>query len=476
MIQKFLFQKIFDLVKQPHLSDFPFYLKDNPIRKIRTYTDAQETSYTQLYLPQLDSHEFVFILKSIFKFRKTKFFSDRTPPEATITLSTSIQVKDVFNKSDKNFSTIKSPSKKINTLLIYIDGLSPCLLENNQNSGSVMKNISEIFKDGFIHNKYFSASEWTLPNLASMFLGILPSQHGMTTSRSDGKSSFIIPKFQNIFQYLSGFGIKTNIFSSVPYMNPNFGFQLGTDMFFYHKNLHSRKLFSHLHTSIQNRGQKTTESHLDCIFLMDVHHKLDGNLAAWDPKYDQYVKLVSQKTRLSTYDARNLISRAIELDNSLKTFLDGEVLKFYDNIVLISDHGSARLRENQELCVDDARARTTFCLTSKNGMTIDPNKVLSLTALPTILSRLYELPMFPSLWTEQNNLIFTQAIFPKLPYRLRIRAENQRFDFISDNVWCNYDSFKLEFSEFLDSVSSATGDTIEIENFKSQFNLNNKLK
>ena len=45
MIQKFLFQKIFDLVKQPHLSDFPFYLRDNPIRKIRTYLGSLETLY-----------------------------------------------------------------------------------------------------------------------------------------------------------------------------------------------------------------------------------------------------------------------------------------------------------------------------------------------------------------------------------------------------------------------------------------------
>ncbi len=448
-----LIKKLQDLIRRPHLCDFPYYWDDNPIEKFRVYSFSQESSYT--YFPDVIEKRFKFIskLNSVIKFKKTKFFSDKCKPVATITSTYSTQFNDSLEVI-KNLKIDNGDSNKLNTLLIYVDGLSPCLLYGNEKVGAVMKRTHNKFKGGYIHEKYYSAAEWTLPNLASMFLGKLPSQHGLTNSESNYKTPFVIPRSQNIFQYLSRFGVSSSIFSSVPYMNPNFGFHLGTDNFFYHKNLCAKKLLPIFSSFVKNRDNSLNKSHLDCVFLMDVHHKLDGNLAKWKPLYDQFVESVSQSTRLTEFDTKKLIARAIELDECLNTFLDNEVLEFYDNIILVSDHGSARLRENQELCVDDARTLATFCLLSKCGTTIDKTKILSLASLPSILSRSFKLPIFPSLWSEENDVIFTQAIFAKLPYRLRIRTQEKYFDFVGENFWTDHGAFKSELNEFLYHVSS----------------------
>lgn len=475
MLNKTLARNILDLIKKPHLSDFPYHLFTNPIGQFRTYRMAEEVSITYLYAQNKQYSKFYSKLNSFYKFKKTKYFSDRSPPVPSITYTQRTQTKNQVAGRDENLQAIEIGSKKISTLLIYVDGLSPCLLETSQGENAVMKNTSEIFKKGFIHNKYFSASEWTLPNLASMFLGLLPSQHGLTNSGSNSKSPYLIPKYPNIFQFLSNYGIKTNVFSSVPYMNPNFGFHLGTDKFFYHKNLSSRELLPQFRNFVQERKIELNQSYLDCVFLMDVHHKLNGNLAKWDSAYSKYVENISQKTRLSIHDTRNLISRAVELDMLLKTLFNHELLEHYDHVVLISDHGSARLRESQELCVDDARTRATFCLLSKSDFTVDTNNTLSLAALPTVISRLFELPIFPSPWTEENDVIFTQAIFPKHPYRLRIRTQDKHFDFIGEQFWLDHQSFEFDLKEFLDRVSIHLGHSKCIEDFKKQIDFRHLL-
>ena len=308
-----------------------------------------------------------------------------------------------------------------------------------------------------------------------MFFGLLPSQHGLTNSGSNAKSSYIIPKYPNIFQFLSKYGVTTNIFSAVPYMNPNFGFHLGTDKFFYHKNLSSRELLPKFLGFVKERKIELNQSYLDCVFLMDVHHKLNGNLAKWDSAYSKYVESISQKTRLSFRDTRNLISRAIELDEFLKTLFDKELIEYYDHVVLISDHGSARLRENQELCVDDARTRATFCLLSKRDFNVDNDKPLSLAALPSVISRLFDLPIFPSPWTEKNEVIFTQAIFPKHPYRLRIRTRDEYFDFVGEQFWLDHQAFESDLKDFLDRMSINLGYSKCMEDFKTQLDFKHLL-
>ena len=468
MPHKFKKEKIIDLVRRPHLSDFPYHLSRNPVTKFRKYKIAQEISSTSTL--EQKNMSLISRLRYTCKFKKTKLFADRSPTVSTITRTKNMQNMHSITEPTSTLESTENISKSNHTLLIYIDGLSPCLFESNLENSTVMRNTNKIFRSGFMHNKYFSTAEWTLPNLVSMFSGLLPSQHAITNSGSSFGTSYLEPEFINIFQYLSRFNIKTNIFSAVPYMNPNFGFNLGTDYFFYHKNLPAKKLIPNFRNFFQENKSLLQSSRLDCIFLMDVHHKLDGTLSKWDLEYEPFIPNISENTRLSIQDTKNLISRAIETDLILKDLLDEEVLEFYDHLVLVSDHGSARLRKSQELCVDDARTRTSFCLKSKSNFFLDTNRNLSLSALPRVISKLYNLPNFPTYISEESDLVFTQAIFPDLPYRLRIRTDNKYFDFVSERFWTNHQSFEEDLNEFLEQLPIQYRDSKSLYYFKSQLN------
>lgn len=438
------FQILLKHFRRPHLVDFPYFLLSNPLAGERVYSKHLEASETKT----MGAESFVAPSKK--SFFRTAFFAQKSKSVWTHT-----QVRKFGQSTKLLTSSFTSENKKGNTsipssvLFIYIDGLSPFLLLPNHLGKVVMEFTASLFGEGFVLRNFFSAGEWTLPNIASMLYGRQPSSHGLYLPDHAIKKSFVTPRETSIFQHLSNCNVKTTIFSANPYMNPNYGFHLGTKEFFYKKNATGKEILSLFRSHTNKQTNIDFVSRFDALFFMDIHHDLGENYGERTKPTRELIESVTSLTRLNSVDAQQLIKRAESLDILLEKELQSEILQKYDSVILISDHGSARLREEIELCLDDARTRTTFAISNRKRISIDPETFVGISAVPSILSAVFGSEPFPSEWDYMDELVFSESIYPKLPYRLRLRNANFCWDFSSDAFWSNKNHFIGELERFL---------------------------
>ena len=438
-------QTIRRLFSRPHLIDFPYHIRENPLSKKRVYLSHQQESESKVI-------EFTCCQKPTKRsFLRTAFYASKAKSVLTLTTAKNLQQSQSLLPSSTRVLSDKNVAGSV--LLIYVDGLSPFLLLPDSSGRSIMKFISSLFREGYIFENFFSSGEWTLPNLASMFYGQLPSAHGLHLPDYKIKERYISPKTSSIFQHLSRLQVAVKVFSANPYMNPNYGFHLGVQEFYYKKNATAREILALFKNYSQNSSNSGHKSKCDALFLMDIHHDLGESYGKRsEPSADQ-IQYVTSQTRLHSIDAKKLLERAESLDILFEKELSENILQKYESIVLISDHGSARLRSEIELCLDDARTRTTFAVSNKNHFSIYPDSFVGMNSVPSLLNTLFNSEPFPSEWNYFDELVFSESIYPKLPYRLKIRSSSNTWDFVSHFFWTNKNTFKHELEQFLSQES-----------------------
>jgi arylsulfatase A-like enzyme len=88
-------------------------------------------------------------------------------------------------------------------------------------------NLDAIARTGVRYSKVYSPASWTVPAVASLLSGNLPSQIGCHT----GNETFVSPNGRTLPEQFSAAGFQTVGVSSNPWLSPDFGFGVGFDKF-----------------------------------------------------------------------------------------------------------------------------------------------------------------------------------------------------------------------------------------------------
>ena len=266
----------------------------------------------------------------------------------------------ITRKKNSEYNYNEPKEKKL--LVIYIDGLSSFISEESNVLQHLMPETYKFFRKSKVYENYYATAEWTLPNYASLMTGALQNSHGFIYSAKKQGKWNDKPNHALIHEYLAGAGLTTNVISAVPYINPNFKFHLGTENFYFSRNLNSTgilELFHHLESRCKNHS-------VTWLHFMDIHHRLRDSKEMNNEQNNWLVDALINSYRFSRKDAINFISRALSLDADLAKLFKMESTNKYENIILVSDHGSTRLNADWGKCLDDARAKTTLMVKCKN--------------------------------------------------------------------------------------------------------------
>lgn len=330
-----------------------------------------------------------------------------------------------------NYTEVQDEIVDKKLLVIYVDGLSSYWNEEINLLQYLLPETYNYFSNSTVYENYYGTGEWTLPNYASMLTGALQNSHGNIHSAKQKNELKNISNFPLIHEYLAREGYKTNIVSAVPYINPNFNFHFGTENFIFAKNNNSKKIIE----LYQYTEAELASSNITWLHFMDVHHRL-GETDYSDHKVSpEIVDLLMENFRFSKNDAVNFVSRAHNLDGNLAQLFNLDSTKKYENIVLVSDHGSVRLSNAWEKCLDDARTKTTLIVKQKNQKNLRFIKeVLNHQSLIEIFCGVLNVKVPDLTEFQLKNFIVIQSIYAGKSYRARIKGLGIDFEYMGTNV------------------------------------------
>lgn len=118
------------------------------------------------------------------------------------------------------------PSRKSNVVLIVIDTLRADHMSCYGYERQTTPNLDKLAKEGFLFERCYSTSSWTLPACASLFTGLYPKSHGVNQWRS------ILSKHLPVLpELLAERGYYCAGVSSNPFLTAKQGFARGFDVF-----------------------------------------------------------------------------------------------------------------------------------------------------------------------------------------------------------------------------------------------------
>jgi hypothetical protein len=396
----------------PDLTNYPFFLFTKP--KLLSVEQFNKNYRYAVFLFKKNVEVQLSNTKYFLNFFRNSLVIFKKNNPTTITRNLGV-------KLDNN----NSNGKKL--LVIYIDGLSSFVNEESNILKYLMPETYNFFSKSNIYENYYGIGEWTLPNYASLMTGTLQNSHGYIYSAKKRNKANEKITHPLIHEYLSEAGLITNVISAVPYVNPNFKFHFGTENFFFSKNMNSEGILD----LFQYSEAQFKHHNVTWLHFMDVHHKLRG---ISDLDYEPSSRLIDEMManyRFSKKDAVNFATRAIQLDFSLAKLFKMESTNKYENIILVSDHGSTRLNTDWEKCLDDARAKTTLMVKSRNQKEVVYVKGLTThLSFIEIVCKLLEIKIPTIKNTELENIIVIQSIYEDKPYRARLKGPGIDFNFV----------------------------------------------
>lgn len=411
-----LFVKFKSLFSPPDLTCYPYFL-GRKIRISEKQKNEDESKYSVFYFLK-DKEIYLTPLKFFLFFFRSAIGAN--PDHAPVTIT---------RKEDSSSHNNKVFGKKL--LIIYIDGLSSFVNQKSNTLSKLMPNTNNFFHNATFFENYYGTGEWTLPNYASLMTGQSQNSHGFIFSSKKRSRIKYSTRFPLLHEYLRDLGLTTNVISAVPYVNPNFGFHHGTENFLYAKNLNAEGIIDWY----EDLEKKYESTNVTWLHFMDVHHKLRGTEVAYFDLNEELVNELVTQFRFSKEDAQKFISRARKLDLDLERLFDLGCTQRYENIVLVSDHGSTRLNKEWERCLDDARTKTTL-ITKHKGQK-DRIKVEDLTnhlQFPKIVMELLGMKhsqMQPKL---DDTYVLIQAMYEGKHYRARFKDQKVDIEFVGSCV------------------------------------------
>jgi arylsulfatase A-like enzyme len=211
--------------------------------------------------------------------------------------------------------------KRPNIVLITVDTLRPDRLGYGGNSRPTSVRIDRLAKEGVVFTRANSVAGWTLPAIATMFTGRLPSEHGATDFHWSLDAS--LPTLASI---LRTNGYDTHGFVSHVMLTPTYGMGEG---------------FSHFDFSVLNVGdphEVTTAQELTALARTGMRDA-KAPFFLWVHYFDPHFKYIA-------HDQFNFGSREIDRYDSEIGFTDyhiDDLLKAVDRdntvIIFTADHG-----------------------------------------------------------------------------------------------------------------------------------------
>lgn len=377
--------------------------------------------------------------KSIVKFihnKKTSFSLSISNSRYTkLTVTKKLELKS-SNKSIVYNRFPISQNKKIHIHYLFIDALPyfgpqthPIIYDNFKNCFKSFRNQM------FLHNNY-SSSDWTMPSLTSILVGLPVHRHGVidpgdNLSRSNIGDA-INPEHQTLFEVAEAQGFSNTVISANSRMNPFYGHSRGVQNFYHKPNMGSEQLLTLW------KNQVAVDLNKNSVFFlnfMDVHHPIqDSSLEILDS--EMMVDQVNSGIFLNFWETeRELYSTTNRLFKDIAQHCDliNSLSKVNTNIFIItSDHSSVRTLKGQRggHAITD-RFHVPFILMSNQEIGPIGNNNNGLINSPAITQIMFnsfkdksfniknfrnELVKF----TNKDEYVYSEIIYPGQTYRVQI--------------------------------------------------------
>jgi arylsulfatase A-like enzyme len=149
-----------------------------------------------------------------------------------------------------------------NLLLVVVDGLRADRV--SPSASSPLPEIARLAREGVFFTEARSAAPWTRASIATLFTGVLPSQHGVETEAPDDALPDALP---TLAQQLRAAGYETAAFSANLHLDPAFGLTRGFG---------ESRAFHEDGSEVVARALRWIETArapwFAFVFIMDTHH------------------------------------------------------------------------------------------------------------------------------------------------------------------------------------------------------------
>jgi hypothetical protein len=281
----------------------------------------------------------------------------------------------------------KNEKKLVITL--FVDGLASKILSSNTLS-ELMPNTNHFFRDGAKFYNCFSASEWTLPSVASIVSGLYSAHHGITNPK--GRIN-VGNDYKLLGEYFQEKGYLTTQICNNHRKNPSYGYVKGFDRTLYKRHMGCDQVIT---SALEHLDTFSGRDNYLWLSFFDAHHHLDFIPDISSQKENtledhSYKKGVSGSVFLD-YDQKLVnwyVSEIRRLDRYLKILYDyiDTKYKFNDILIsLVSDHGQAYVGHQKEL-LSEQKLMTPMMFAGGDVKSIVSNEIIqNVDYLPTLLS------------------------------------------------------------------------------------------
>ena len=132
---------------------------------------------------------------------------------------------NLVSKTTYVSNDIRQPDKNKNVIIVTFDALSAQYTSLYGNEHKTTPILEKLGQKSYVFDNMYSSCNWTLPSLASLLSGILPSNHGVNTDTSYFENNL---RDKNIAFVLKGLGYETAVvwsnYHACPYYNNVQGF------------------------------------------------------------------------------------------------------------------------------------------------------------------------------------------------------------------------------------------------------------
>jgi arylsulfatase A-like enzyme len=149
-----------------------------------------------------------------------------------------------------------------NLIVVVVDGLRGDRVDASESSR--LPAIARLAREGLLFSGARSAAPWTRASIATLFTGVLPSQHGVETEAPGDVLPETLP---TLAQQLRSAGYETAAFSANLHLDPAFGLARGFG--------ESRAFYEDGRDVLAQAQQwisQASEPYFAFVFLMDTHH------------------------------------------------------------------------------------------------------------------------------------------------------------------------------------------------------------
>jgi len=335
-------------------------------------------------------------------------------------------------------------NKKKLVVTLFIDGLSSKIL-NHSTLPNLMPNTNRFFRDGAKFYNCFSASEWTLTSVASIFSGLYPFHHGVTNP----KGRITIGKnYKLLSEYFQDCGYLTAQICNNHRKNPSYGYVKGFDRTLYKCHMGCEQVITN---ALEHLDAFEDRDNYLWLSFFDLHHHLDFIPDLSSQKENSLADHSYKRGDISSvflnYDQKFVnwyVNEIHRLDRYLNILFNYISNKYEDKDVLISlvsDHGQAYLGHQQEL-LSEQKLMTPMMFVGGGVESITSNEIIqNVDYMPTILKMagIEHKDMLdgrvPNVFggNPAREYTFSESIYPNRQYQVAIYDENYMFYLKSKN-------------------------------------------